>query len=79
MILVEANIIDLMILSSLLVHKILKIVAFDTVHYSDVTMSDKASQITDIPSVCSTGFSGAHDHRKHQSSAPVVFVRGIHR
>ena len=41
-------------------------------------MSTMASQITGISIVCSTVFSGA-DQRKHQSSASVVFVRGIHR
>ena len=37
-----------------------------------------ASQITAVSSVCSTVCSGA-DQRKHQSSAPLAFVRGIHR
>ena len=37
-------------------------------------MSVMASQITSIPTVCS----GAHQ-RKHQSSALLAFVRGIHR
>ena len=37
-----------------------------------------ASQITGISLVCSTVCSGA-DQRKHQSSAPLAFVRGIHR
>ena len=47
-------------------------------YYSDVIMSTMASQITGISIVCSTVCSGA-DQRKHQSSASVVFVRGIHR
>ena len=46
-------------------------------HYSDVIMSVKALQITGISIVCSTICSGA-DHRKHQSSASLAFVRGIH-
>ena len=37
-----------------------------------------ASQITSIAIVYSTVYSGA-DQRKHQSSAPLAFVRGIHR
>ena len=37
-----------------------------------------ASQITSISTVCSTICSGA-DQWKHQSSASLVFVRGIHR
>ena len=36
------------------------------------------SQITSVPIVYSTVCSGA-DQRKHQSSASLVFVRGIHR
>ena len=47
-------------------------------HYSDVIMSAMASQITGVWMVCSTVCSGA-DQRKHQSSASLVFVRGIHR
>ena len=41
-------------------------------------MSGMASQITNLTVVYSTVYSGA-DQRKHQSSASVVFVRGIHR
>ena len=37
-----------------------------------------ASQITGVSSVCSTVCSGA-DQRKHQSSASLAFVRGLHR
>ena len=47
-------------------------------HYSDVIMSTMASQITSLTIVYSTVYSGA-DQRKHQSSASVAFVRGIHR
>ena len=47
-------------------------------HYNDVIMSTVASQITGVPIVCSSVASGA-DHRKHQSSASLAFVRGIHR
>ena len=36
-----------------------------------------ASQITNLIIVYSTVYSGA-DQRKHQSSAPLVFVKGIH-
>ena len=46
-------------------------------HYSDVTMGPMASQITSLTIVYSTVYSGA-DQRKHQSSAPLAFVRGIH-
>ena len=37
-----------------------------------------ASQITSLPTVYSTVYSDA-DQRKHQSSASLAFVRGIHR
>ena len=47
-------------------------------HYSDVIMSPMAFQITGVSIVCSTVCSGA-DQRKHQSSASLTFVRGIHR
>ena len=47
-------------------------------HYSDVTMSAIASQITSFAIVYSTVNSGA-EQRKHQSSASLTFVRGIHR
>ena len=43
-------------------------------HYNDVIMSVMASQITSFMIV----YSGA-DQRKHQSSASLAFVRGIHR
>ena len=46
-------------------------------HYSDVIMSTMASQITSFASVYSTIYLGA-DQRKHQSSASLAFVRGIH-
>ena len=47
-------------------------------HYSDVIMSTTASQITVVSIVYSTVHSYA-DQRKHQSSATLAFVRGIHR
>ena len=47
-------------------------------HYNDVTMTATASQITSLTIVCSTVYSSA-DQRKHQSSASLAFVRGIHR
>ena len=47
-------------------------------HYSDVIMGRIASQITSLASVYSTVYSG-EDQRKHQSSASLAFVRGIHR
>ena len=48
------------------------------VHHNDVIMSAIASQITSPTIVYSIVYSGA-DQRKHQSSASLAFVRGIHR
>ena len=47
-------------------------------HYTDVIMGATAFQITSPTIVYSTVYSGA-DQRKHQSSASLAFVRGIHR
>ena len=47
-------------------------------HYSVVIIRAMASQITGVAIVCSAVRSGA-DQRKHQSSASLAFVRGIHR
>ena len=47
-------------------------------HYIDVIMTTMASQINSLTVVCSTAYSDA-DQRKHQSSAWLAFVWGIHR
>ena len=47
-------------------------------HYGDVVMGTVASQFASLTIVYSTVYSGA-DQRKHQSSASLAFVRGIHR
>ena len=47
-------------------------------HYIDVIMTTMASQITSLTIVYSTVYSDA-DQRKHQSSASLAFVWGIHR
>ena len=47
-------------------------------HYSGIIISVMASQNTSVSIVCSNVCSGA-DQRKRQSSAPLVFVKGIHR
>ena len=47
-------------------------------HYYDVIMGAKPSQITSLAIVYSNVYSGA-DQRKHQSSASLAFVWGIHR
>ena len=47
-------------------------------YYGDVMISAVASHFTSVSFVCSTVSSG-EDKRKHQSSASLAFVRGIHR
>ena len=47
-------------------------------HYNDVIMGAIVSQNTSLTIVFSTVYSDA-DQRKHQSSASLAFVRGIHR
>ena len=47
-------------------------------HYDDVIMDAMASRITSLMIVYSTVYSGA-DQSKHQSSASLAFVWGIHR
>ena len=47
-------------------------------HYCDVIMGAMTSQISSLTIVYSSVHSGA-DQRKHQSSASLAFVRGIHR
>ena len=49
-----------------------------SIHISDVTMGAIAFQITSLTIVYSTVYSNA-DERKHQSSASLAFLRGIHR
>ena len=50
----------------------------DATHYCDAIMCVMASQITSLAIVYSTVCSDA-DQRKHQCSASLAFVRGIHR
>ena len=49
-----------------------------TLHYNDDITGKMASQITSLTIVYLTVYLSA-DLRKHQSSAPLAFVRGIHR
>ena len=49
-----------------------------TCHYSDILVGEMAFQITSLTIVYSTVYSGA-DQRKHQNSASLAFVYGIHR
>ena len=53
---------------------VLLTIALITNHYNCVTMRAMASQITSLTIVYSTV-----DERKHQSSASLAFVKGIHR
>ena len=48
------------------------------IHYNDVIMSAMASQITSHTIVYSIVYSGTNE-RKHQSSASLAFVGGIHQ
>ena len=48
------------------------------IHYDDVIICATASEITSLTIVYSTVYSGPVE-RKHQSSASLAFVRGIHR
>ena len=50
----------------------------ESLHHSGVIIGEMASQIAGVSIVFSTVCSGA-DQRKHQSSASLTFVRGIHR
>ena len=49
-----------------------------SIYYTDVIMSLMASQITSLTIVYSSVYPGT-DQRKHQSSASLAFVMGIHR
>ena len=51
---------------------------FFGLHYNNVIMGAIACQITSLTIVYSTDYSDA-DKRKHQSSASLAFLRGIHR
>ena len=48
------------------------------IHYDDVTMGTIASLITSLTIVYATVYTDV-DQRKHQSSASLAFVWGIHR
>ena len=65
---------------NLMLHKIPILLQpwIDELHYSDVVMGAMASKITSLTIVYSTVYWGT-DQRKHQSSASLVFVRGINR
>ena len=54
------------------------VIHFTKSHYSDVIMRAMASQITGVSILCSAFCSGAYK-KKHQRSASLAFVRGIHR
>ena len=54
------------------------LIFFKWYHYYDVIMGAIVSQITSLTIVYSLVYSGA-DQRKHQSSASLAFMSGIHR
>ena len=51
---------------------------YHTTHYTDVIMEAIASEVTSLTIVYSIVYSDT-DQRKHQSTASLAFVRGIHR
>ena len=57
---------------------LLKHIHASLLHYYDVIMGTMAFQFTSLTIVYTTVYSGA-DQRKHQSSASLAFVWGIHR
>ena len=61
-----------------LVGKCVRIIPVHQTHYNNVIMIAMASQFSSLTIVYSTVYSGT-DQRKHQSSASLAFVRGIHR
>ena len=58
--------------------KVIKQRSTNVCHYYDVILGAIESQITSLAIVYSTVYSSANQ-RKHQSSASLAFVRGIHR
>ena len=54
------------------------IITILAIHYNDVIMGAMASRFTGVSIVCSSVGTGVNQ-RKHQSSASLGFVRGIHR
>ena len=65
-------------LSSAVIYSLQTVPVVSIYHYFDVVMGAMAFLITSLTSVNSTVHPGA-DHRKHQSSVSLTFVRGIHR
>ena len=61
-----------------MLNMILQVLDLAINHYNDVMMSAMASQLTSLTIVYSTVYSGA-DQRKHQSSALLAYMWGIHR
>ena len=66
-----------LIMYDIIEDKIWSICDFIHSHYIEVIMTTVASQITSLTVVYSTVYSDA-DQRKHQSSASLAFVWGIH-
>ena len=64
--------------TSIILSAYAQLLIFTVLHYGDVIMRAMAFQITDVSIIHPTVCWGA-DQRKHQSSASLAFVRGIHR
>ena len=67
-----------MMCTLLVIYDIFPSWVYNSLHYNDGIMGAMASQITSLTIVYSIVYLGA-DQRKHQSSASLAFVRGIHR
>ena len=72
-----ANCVFFLLIFVMCIHMNICIICYG-IDYSDVIMSAAASQITGLSIVYLIVCLGA-DQRKHQSSASLLFVRGIHR
>ena len=75
------NLLTLMIYRHALLHPVdtdSSLISTRRTHYCDVMMDTVASQITSLTVAHSTVYWDA-DQRKHQSSASLAFMRGIHR
>ena len=75
---VKSNCINMSITLAQLYHLETIWQVFWILHYNDVIMTTMVSQIINLTIVYSTVYSGT-DERKHQNSASLTFVRGIHR
>ena len=74
----DAILLSIYSLADSVIYQYLSIGSFQETHYCDVMMGAVASQITSLTIVYSTVYSNV-DQSKHQSSASLAFVWGLHR